>query len=156
MNSFLEGDDTTGRLISKEFTIERSFIRFLVGGGSRPTTQLRLVIDGKAVRAASGATTSGSSQAFWDVSEFRGKTAHLEIVDEQKGPWGHINVDQIAFCDRVGDPATLALLEELLPARFRDLVVGVPRTLAIAIIVELVGEEHREGAAIGESSDRCA
>ena len=115
MNSFFAGDDTTGRLISKPFTIERNFIRFLIGGGVRSTTQLRLVMGGKTVRAISGRDNERLEPAFWDVSEFRGQPAHIEIVDDQKGPWGHINVDQIAFSDRIGDHASLELLEHLLP-----------------------------------------
>ena len=39
---------------SQEFAIERSYIRFLVGGGGHRNTQIRLVVDGKTVRAASG------------------------------------------------------------------------------------------------------
>ena len=53
-NSFVGGDDATGRLISRPFAIERNYIRFLIGGGKHPTTQLRLLVDGKVVRAASG------------------------------------------------------------------------------------------------------
>ena len=150
VNSFRDGDDTTGRLVSKEFTVERSFIRFLVGGGSRATTQVRLVVDGKTVRAASGRDLERLQPAFWDVSAFRGKSAHLEIVDEQKGPWGHINVDQIAFCDRVGDHATLALLEELLPARFRDIIARQSTRLGDRNVLELVGREDRDGTATVE------
>ncbi len=149
VNSFFEGDDTTGRLVSKTFPIERNFIRFLVGGGVRATTQLRLVIEGKAVRATSGRDNERLQPAFWDVSEYLGKTAHLEIVDEQTGPWGHINVDQIAFSDRVSDHATLELLEELLPVHFRDVVsrrtAGDDRHERI----ELVGSSDREGTAWG-------
>jgi len=39
-------------------------------------------------------------------------------VDEQKGGWGHVNVDQIEFLDFPGDRAVTVLLEEILPARF--------------------------------------
>ncbi|MGC8639792.1 MAG: GH116 family glycosyl-hydrolase [Isosphaeraceae bacterium] len=145
VNSFLEGDDTTGRLISKEFTVERNFIRFLVGGGSRPTTQLRLVVEGKTVRATSGRDHERLEPAFWDVSELRGKSAHFEIVDEQKGPWGHINIDRIAFCDQVGDRATLTLLDELLPVRFRDMVSWRPASPDERPVIELQGRADREG-----------
>ena len=55
---------------------------------------------------------------MWDVGAFQGQTAHIEIVDEQKGGWGHINVDQIEFTDMPGNRAVMQLLEELLPARF--------------------------------------
>ncbi len=118
VNSFTNGDDTTGRLISKPFTIERNFIRFLVGGGSHPTTQIRLIVNGKTVRAAAGRNDERLLPATWDVHEFAGQTAHLEIVDQQTGAWGHINVDQIEFADLPGSGAVLDLLNELLPVRF--------------------------------------
>ena len=145
VNSFFQGDDTTGRLISRPFTIERNFIRFLVGGGVRSTTQLRLVVDGKTVQAISGHDNERLQPAFWNVNEYRGKQAHLEIVDEQKGPWGHINVDQIAFSDRLADHAILELLDELLPARFRDIVAKPPASRGQRNRIELVGREDREG-----------
>jgi hypothetical protein len=44
---------------------------------------------------------------FWVVSAFRGKLAHIEIVDQQKGSTGYFNIDQITFCNRLGDQATL-------------------------------------------------
>jgi uncharacterized protein (DUF608 family) len=118
VNSFVGGDDTTGRLISQPFTIERLFIRFLVGGGHYPNTQIRLVLDGKVVRATSGKDNERLLPAMWDVGGFQGKTAHIEIVDEQQGGWGHINVDQIEFSDMPGNRALMLALEELLPARF--------------------------------------
>jgi uncharacterized protein (DUF608 family) len=146
VNSFLTGDDTTGRLISKPFVVERDFIRFLVGGGARASTQVRLVVAGKVVRARSGKDHERLEPAFWDVRELQGKTAHIEIVDEQKGPWGHINVDEITFCDHLADRATLDLLAELLPARFRDLVSHSPQKPGEKGRVELVGIEKRDGA----------
>ena len=117
VNTYLGGDDTTGRLTSKPFTIQRRYIRFLIGGGSHPTTQIRLVVGGKTVRAASGHDGERLEPAVWDVHELEGQTAHLVIVDEQKGPWGHINMDQIVFSDQVGDRAAIALLDEILPGR---------------------------------------
>jgi len=121
VNSYLGGDDSTGKLTSKPFTIERHFIRFLVGGGQHRTTQVRLLVGGKVVRATSGKDNERLEPATWDVREFEGKPAHLEIVDAQQGPWGHINVDHIVFSDQPANPEAMALLEELLPARFSGL-----------------------------------
>jgi non-lysosomal glucosylceramidase len=122
VNSFLQGDSTTGRLISKEFQVERHFIRFLIGGGHHSNTQFRLVAEEKVVRAASGKDNERLESMSWDVQELAGRTAHLEIVDEAQGGWGHINVDQIEFTDQPGNREVLALLEDLLPARFSDVV----------------------------------
>ena len=118
VNSFLRGDETTGRLISKPFVVERHFIRFLVGGGHHDQTQIRLIADGKVARATSGKDNERLEPTVWEVADLEGRTGHIEIVDEQKGGWGHINVDQIEFSDLPGERALMLLLEELLPARF--------------------------------------
>ncbi|MEK7684009.1 MAG: GH116 family glycosyl-hydrolase [Verrucomicrobiota bacterium] len=121
VNTYLEGDDTTGHLISKPFTIERQFIRFLIGGGHYATTQIRLMVGGQTVRATSGRDNERLLPASWDVREFQGQAARLEIVDDQTGGWGHVNADHIEFSDQPGNRALLALLEELLPAWFSGL-----------------------------------
>ncbi len=105
VNSFTGGDNSTGTLTSKEFRIERKFISFLIGGGkNEEQLALHLLIDGKVVRSATGLNDQqGGSEALepssWDVTELAGKTAKLRIIDEAKGSWGHINVDQIVLTD---------------------------------------------------------
>ena len=108
VNSFLGGDNATGKLTSLQFKIERKFITFLIGGGGWvDETCMNLVIDGKVVRTAAGPNTiSGGSErlelAAWDVSEFADCEAMLVIVDQRQGGWGHINVDQIVLTDDRG------------------------------------------------------
>jgi fructan beta-fructosidase len=105
VNSFLNGDTATGTLTSPEFQIDRPFISFLIGGGGfAGKTCMNLIVDGKTVRSATGQNThpGGSEELsieFWDVSEFRGKTARIVIVDDATGGWGHINVDNIVQSD---------------------------------------------------------
>ncbi len=106
VNSFYGGDKSTGTLTSPEFKIERKFITFLIGGGGwAGTTCMNLIVGTNIVRSAVGPNVvEGGSEALdpasWDVSEFAGQTARIEIVDNATGGWGHINVDQIVQSDR--------------------------------------------------------
>jgi len=53
VNSYFQGDGTTGTLTSPEFVIERKYIAFLIGGGKDPEKlALRLLVDGQSVRSA--------------------------------------------------------------------------------------------------------
>src|SRR5262249_42480548 len=87
VNSYFGGDASTGTLTSPEFTIARKSIHFLIGGGGwTDRTCINLLVDGKVVRTATGPNTEpGGSErlepAGWDVDEFAGRTARLEIVD---------------------------------------------------------------------------
>ncbi|MCO5297383.1 MAG: non-lysosomal glucosylceramidase [Fimbriimonadaceae bacterium] len=93
-------DLPTGTLTSPEFTIERGYVNFLIGGGGhKGQTSLDLLIDGKVVRTASGRNSNPMRPASFDVREFAGKRAVLRIVDAVTGGWGHICVDQIVFSD---------------------------------------------------------
>jgi fructan beta-fructosidase len=123
VNSYHQGDGTTGTLTSPEFKIERKYISFLIGGGKdRDKTCMNLLVDGKVVRNATGPNDKpGGSETlvsdFWDVSEFAGRSAVLQIVDQATGGWGHINVDQIVQSDRkppglLVDPTRVVALEE--------------------------------------------
>lgn len=101
VNSFYGGDDSTGRLTSPPFRIERPYINFLIGGGKYPgETCMNLRVDGQVVRTVTGPNDQpGGSErlrpASWEVSEFLGREATIEIVDHRTGGWGHINVDHI-------------------------------------------------------------
>jgi uncharacterized protein (DUF608 family) len=95
------GDGLTGRLQSPEFKISKPFIAFLVGGGSHAgTTCINLMVDGKVVYSTTGKNEETLRPQVWDVRSFKGKKAVIEIVDEETGSWGHINVDQILFTDQ--------------------------------------------------------
>jgi len=102
VNTFLGGDKPKGKLTSTEFTIERDYIKFLIGGGGhKGKTCMNLLIDGKVVLSATGGNNAPGGSEFlnwenWDVKKFKGKTATIQIVDAASGGWGHINVDQIS------------------------------------------------------------
>jgi len=110
VNSFAGGDASTGKLTSPEFSIERHYLSFLIGGGGfAGETEMRLLVDDKVVRTAVGPNTKpGGSEALapssWDVSEFAGRKARIQIIDEATGGWGHINVDQLVLTDTKPEP----------------------------------------------------
>lgn len=109
-NSFNGGDGATGLLTSPPFVIERRHFSFLIGGGGWPRkTCINLIVDGEAVRTATGPNLKpGGSEALapasWDVSDLDGQSARIQIVDLATGGWGHINVDQIVACDTPPPP----------------------------------------------------
>lgn len=143
VNSFYKGDGSTGTLTSPEFKIQRKFIGFLIGGGKDPEkTCMNLLIDGKVVRNATGPNDKpGGTETLaadsWDVTEFLGRTAVIQIVDNATGGWGHINVDQIVQTDR----KPLGLLANVsrqikLEKRYLNLPVkngGPKRRMSVAI-----------------------
>jgi len=117
INSFHGGDDTTGTLTSPVFTISRRYINFLIGGGKHPgKTCMNLLVDGQIVRTATGPNDRpGGAETLawqsWDVADLAGKTAQLQIVDQQTGGWGHVSVDHIIQSN-----------EKVISERTRDMV----------------------------------
>ncbi|MBI3117076.1 MAG: hypothetical protein HYZ00_00205, partial [Candidatus Hydrogenedentes bacterium] len=103
-------DTATGRLLSRAFAIERRFIRFWIGGGSSSNTCVNLLVDGKAVRTASGQNNNKMALQTFDVRRLKGTMAHLEIVDAESGGWGNIGVGSIVFSDQ---PLEMGALETL-------------------------------------------
>lgn len=105
-NSFDGGDGPTGSLVSPSFTVDRNYITFLVGGGNHPgVAEVRLVIGGSTVLAATGVNSEELRWVNWDVSAHAGQTARIEVVDNATGGWGHILADQIIRTNSTESPA---------------------------------------------------
>jgi non-lysosomal glucosylceramidase len=101
VNTFKDGDAPHGKLTSPKFPVSRKYINFLIGGGKHPKeTCVNLLIDGEIVRTATGEDSERLMWHSWDVQEFDGRLAQIEIVDAHSGSWGHINVDQVELSDQ--------------------------------------------------------
>jgi fructan beta-fructosidase len=149
-NSYHDGDDTTGTLTSPQFTIERDFIAFLVGGGGfEGKTAVNLLVDGRVVRTATG-VREGSEElgpAAWDVTDLRGRRARIQVVDDAKGGWGHVLVDHVVQTDKPAksEPAWREVVADrrylLLPVKngsaMRKMTVAVDGRVEREMAIEL-------------------
>ena len=89
-------DDAEVHYKSPVFTISANTITLLVGGGNHPErTYVALYVDGNEVYRGTGTNAETMLPRYWDVSKLKGKQAHIEIVDAERGGWGHINIDDI-------------------------------------------------------------
>jgi levanase len=111
VNTFIDHDSSTGTITSPTFTIGSSYIDLLIGGGNHPytgpnpeagsePTAVNLVVDGQVVKSATGADNETLDWSSWDLSALQGKQAQIQIIDQNTGGWGHINLDHIVFADQ--------------------------------------------------------
>ncbi len=95
------GDRGVVTITSPAFTVTNSAINFLLSGGAHGSqTAVNLIVDGAVVRRASGDGTLQMKWVGWDVSEFNGVQAQIQVVDDFTGAdVGIVNVDHILFSD---------------------------------------------------------
>jgi sucrose-6-phosphate hydrolase SacC (GH32 family) len=99
-----------GKITSPEFAITKNYLTFLIGGGHYAgEEELRLLVDGKVVRTQTGNSGNAHlSWAGWNVSDFRGRNARIEVVDSRSaGSWlekAYIYCDAIMLADELPKP----------------------------------------------------
>lgn len=91
------GDANKGTLTSPEFELSDDWVSFLVGGGKRTdgTLEAQLLVGGDVVRSTTGPESGHLNWASWNVTELKGSTAQLRIVDQAEGGWGHLTLDHV-------------------------------------------------------------
>ena len=100
VNGFEKGDGPTGRMTSPEFKITKPWVNFLIGGGEHSRNlAATLIVNGELVRSATGRKTEEMHWVAWPVSEFVGKEARVQLVDEESGDWGHLLFDHLILSD---------------------------------------------------------
>ena len=122
VNTFIDHDNGTGHVTSPEFTITTDYINFLIGGGNHPypgdatnrPTSVNLIVGGEVVRTSTGQDGEALNWTNWNVAEFEGQTARIDIVDENTGGWGHILADQFTFADEPALPRSVETTVNLL------------------------------------------
>ena len=100
VNSYFNGDGSTGKITSRPFKIGRGFLELLVGGG-RDMGRLyaRVLVDGVEAGRVTGGNDEALSLRTIDLRGHAGREAVIEIADKATGGWGHINVDDIILTD---------------------------------------------------------
>lgn len=99
------GDRIVGVIQSPEFTITKKYLKFLVGGGNKKEKSfVRLIVDGDVEMVATGNQTETLSEKVWEVKQYLGKRARIQIGDLDTEGWGHILADQFVMTDDPHEP----------------------------------------------------
>jgi len=105
VNTYLNGDRSTGTLTSPPFEVSRDYLTFLIGGGAHAgRTCVELLADDRVVRTVAGEDSEHLAPFTWDVRDLKGRQARFRIVDQETGGWGHVNVDQVSLTDAPAQP----------------------------------------------------
>jgi sucrose-6-phosphate hydrolase SacC (GH32 family) len=105
-NSIVGCVDSKGNITSQSFTIKGKYINFLIAGGLfSGETCINLLIDNELVKTTPNPKEWNRPSGVikwvtWDVSEWQGKTAVIEIVDRQTGYREFVTVDHIYQSDQ--------------------------------------------------------
>jgi hypothetical protein len=90
------GDRATGTLRSPPFILQGDQLVLRVGGGRDPDRlRVELIVAGRTVAKATGRDSEVLGRRSFAIAAHRGQRAVLQIVDDAKGEWGHILVDEI-------------------------------------------------------------
>ncbi len=108
------GDESTGTARSPEFEIKEPYVNFrILGGDFENSLGIQLRVDNQIVRRDTGNGNNRHTARSWDVREFRGKTARIELFDKAKGNLGQLAVDDIVFANTPAEA-------KIIPARWVD------------------------------------
>jgi sucrose-6-phosphate hydrolase SacC (GH32 family) len=98
-NAAAGGEDATGSLRSAEFVLGGDGrIDFLVSGGNDPEHLSISLVDaatGERVFSQTGHDGEEYRRQVWDAADHVGGRFYIEVVDQDTGGWGHLNVDDV-------------------------------------------------------------
>lgn len=107
-------DAHVSELVTPTFELKLDYITFLISGGNLPEKAcVNLLIDGKVVRTVTGNNHDLLDWAAFDVKEFRGKQARIQVLDTSTAALGYITVDCVC---QSPDPKGAASIISLPPS----------------------------------------
>ena len=84
--SFYGHDGGVGTVTSPEFVLGKDYLHFKVAGGSeKEILGVHLLVEGVSVYQEVGKKSNDLEWRTWDLKEYRGKKAKVQLVDKSKG-----------------------------------------------------------------------
>lgn len=91
-------DEPTGWVRSPRFTPQAGdMLQFLIAGGSRPRTGVRLWVGEDIAGQWHGRDGEVLGPVQVDLNAYAGMQCHVEIYDEDRGAWGHVLADHFVL-----------------------------------------------------------
>ena len=98
--SFYGHDGGVGTVTSPEFVLGKDYLHFKVAGGSeKEILGVHLLVEGVSVYQEVGRKSNDLEWRTWDLKEYRGKKAKVQLVDQSKGGWGFISTDHFVLSE---------------------------------------------------------
>jgi hypothetical protein len=99
-----KSESEVGRLLTPPIPLELDFLAVTMSGGRFPQkVGVNVRIGDEIVRSATGNNDDNFGAVALDVREFRGRMARVELIDQHRGIWGHLNVDRIVLTANPGE-----------------------------------------------------
>ncbi|WP_143870014.1 GH32 C-terminal domain-containing protein [Catenovulum sediminis] len=100
MWSFQDGGDSqTGSMRTNDFVLGGDGqVKFKVGGGNNINTLYVALVrssDSTILYKATGSNIEGYVETVFDATSYIGETLYLQVVDNETGGFGHINIDDV-------------------------------------------------------------
>jgi fructan beta-fructosidase len=73
-----------------------------------------LLVNGQVVNSATGQNNEALNWVSFNVSQYIGQQAQIEIVDQNSGGFGHINADEFLAADSPAHPTSTETTVDLL------------------------------------------
>lgn len=102
LNTFVPGlgDRATGSLLSAPFTPRpSSILQLRIGGGRARDYQsqvgVAILADGRVIQMLTGDNSERLRMRRLDLSAYAGSEIRVQLIDNARGPWGHLLVDEL-------------------------------------------------------------
>jgi putative membrane-bound dehydrogenase-like protein len=93
------GDKPTGTLTSAAFKVTQPWGAFLFAAGASESTRAEIVLaaDKSVIFKTVGSETENLKRVVLDLRKHQGEEIFIRLVDDNAGPWGHLNFDDFRF-----------------------------------------------------------
>jgi len=105
LTSGAEGNAPRGSIKSKPFEITKDALNFEIAGGNhRGKTLIALLVNGKRVRESEALNNTKPVWKGWNVDQYKGKNAVVELIDQYSNDNGFIALKELRLADQPAFP----------------------------------------------------